>query len=407
VVADGIEITMSSRTGAEMIAGGQSTFARRMRDLVDEGRIRRNKRHNSEHADSYILLVPGSALLTHNGGEERKREEKHLNIEGVHRGESEPRSPLPKVPELREPYVLAVREKDERGRLREVYEYVARLGKRRGEVVRFLLENGGSSTIPELMERFAGPKTRPRDFKRRQLSDLLGYRRQHKGTALSVGPPIIEIEGDAVCLVADWIEALEKHRELGGEQDAAIRQKATHLRQRAAYRDRYKNPADPAPSKEEMEERRKRRQRDRQAAINDALMRLFAEDPAHRELYPDRMAEAVSRLLPEDFPRNAAPYGKPKPEEVVAFLENHELPVPTPIYDRYDPPAERRFREMERSAREASSGHSPLRESEPVSMPESGSDGVIRHGPECACEWCGDPPAPVYARIAGRGVSER
>ncbi len=249
LTGDGVEIWLSARTGGEISAMSHMTFARRLNDLIEAGRIRRDKSENSEDADTYALLV-GRAVLLHRGGGERGSRRGTGDDNQDHHGVTEARAP---VPELRWPYVATVREKDSRGRLRESYEYVARLGKRRGEVVRHLLQNGGSSTVDELMERFAGEKTRPRDFRRRVLADLAGYRRQHHGRQLSVGPPIIEIKGDDVRLLDGWREALEHHRTLGGEQDAAVQQRVKNLIQRAAYRDdRRKRPADRAPTEEEL-----------------------------------------------------------------------------------------------------------------------------------------------------------
>jgi hypothetical protein len=384
-VGDGVEVRIAARTGAELGAMSHMTFARKMNELVEAGRVRRVKSGRNEDADSYVLLT-GRALLLHNEEKQGKSAGKSSNEGGAHHGVTEPRAPetpqFEAVPELRWPYVAARQDKDEAGRPVDVYEYVARLGKKRGEFVRHLLDRGGSSTVPELMRKFAGPNTRPRDFKSRQLADLAGFRRQHRGTPLSVGPPIIEIEGDVVRLLPDWRDALEKHRELAGEIDhtdpvtgkpvpgADTLQKINHLRQRAGFRAHLagKNPPDVAPTEEEMEERRKRRRRDRAAMVADALMALFAEDSANRDLYPDRMAEAVARLLPDGFPRNAAPYGKPKPEEVVEFLENHALPVPAPIYDRFDRDAEARFRAWERAARRSGKRDSPKPVVEPSPM---------------------------------------
>lgn len=65
---------------------------------------------------------------------------------------------------------------------------------------------------------------------------------------MSVGPPIIELTAEGVRLVEGWREALERHRELGGEDDAAVRQKVDHLRQRAAYRRRDETKVDPHPA---------------------------------------------------------------------------------------------------------------------------------------------------------------
>src|SRR5829696_639388 len=170
LVDDGVRIRIASRTGGEMAAMGHMTFARRMNALVEAGRVRRVERERSEHADSYVLLVSEAtrALLIHNGEGQRQRGERRSSADGSHRGVSPARAPAPAkpaVPELRWSYVATVREEDERGFMHEVHEYVSRPGKQRGEIVRYLLDNGGSSTVPELMERFAGPKTRPRDFK--------------------------------------------------------------------------------------------------------------------------------------------------------------------------------------------------------------------------------------------------
>jgi Domain of unknown function (DUF3854) len=287
LVEDGVEIRISSRTGGELAAMGHMTFARRMNALVEAGRVRRVKGERSEHADSYVLLVAPRALLIHDGEGPRRRGETRRTGDGPHRGVSPARPPAaPSVPELRWSYVATVREEDERGFMREVYEYVSRPGKKRGEILRYLLDNGGSATIPELMERFAGPKTRPRDFKRRQLAELLGYRRQHKGRRLSVGPPIVEMSespaGDVVRLAPDWAGALERRRELGGEQDAAVRQMRRHLLQRAAYRARGETKADRAPSQEEMDERREARASHRR--VQHLVEQGMAREIATREV---------------------------------------------------------------------------------------------------------------------------
>ena len=282
LVEDGIEVIVPSMTGAENAGMSQNTFSTCISAFEEEGLVRRIKPERRELADSYVLLGP-RAKVYNNGnkregpGERGKGNSSNDNED--HRGYRPLRAP---VPELRWSYVAVVREQDARGRLQEVYEYVARLGKKRGEVVRHLLENGGHSTVPELMDRFAGPQTRPRDFVRRFLADLLGYRRQYKGSPLSVGPPIIEIEDGAVRLVDGWLEALEEHQALGGEQDAAIRQKANHLRWRAAYRAFLagKHPPDPAPTEEQMEQQREARRKRRRIdeLVGQGMARGFATE---------------------------------------------------------------------------------------------------------------------------------
>jgi hypothetical protein len=300
LVEDGIEAIIPSMTGAEIGHMSQPTFSACILDFIDEGIIRRNERETSEQAYSYVLRVPKSAFLYNNerGRSEGEGTGSGSNDHASPRGYKEVRS---SVPELRWPYVAVVREKDEHGRLQEIYEYVARLGKRRGEVVRYLLEHGGSGTVAELMKPFAGPKTRPRDFKSRLLADLAGQRRQHKGNPLSVGPPIIEIDGDTVRLVPDWLDALEEHRTLGGEQDAAIRQKADHLRRRAAYRKRNETKAERAPTEEEMAEGGEARQQRRRVG------RLVYEGMSLRTAVKEVMAadgfiEELQRVEGPDLP---------------------------------------------------------------------------------------------------------
>lgn len=72
-----------------------------------------------------------------------------------------------------------------------------RPGKKRDEVVRYLAQEGGAATRAELLERFGGPKTTWRDFKRQTLADLLGRRRQYRDRPLSVGPPVVELKTKA------------------------------------------------------------------------------------------------------------------------------------------------------------------------------------------------------------------
>lgn len=156
-------------------------------------------------------------------------------------------------------------------------EQLARLGKRRGEIVRYLLERGGRATVPELMERFCGPATRRRDFEGRTLAPMLD-------------PAIIEVDGACVTLAGDWREALETHRTLGAEQEAARLQRAAHVRQRRAYRERRKNPPAASPTPEDLdsarEERERRRREQQQRPVSDlaAAMRIYLDkNPLHSE----------------------------------------------------------------------------------------------------------------------------
>ena len=366
-VEGGVRVTIDGRTGGELAAMGQRTFARCMDGLVEDGTIRRDDRDRKrEHAATYVLLtgarasgsqrvagagkVAQQAKVPHGEPEARGGETPHGNAASP-AGEPKPRA---LVPELRWPYVAARQDKDELGRPVEVYEYVARLGKKRGAVVEHLLASGGEASVVELMERFAGPKTRPRDFKRRLLADLAGHRREYQGTKLSVGPPIVEIDGDTVRLLPDWREALEHHRTLGGEQGAADRQRINHELQRAGFREYLKHRGKPDPL-------------DRPPPVQDSSNS------------PEELVEAWENLVPHD--------GEIGELERVADLDDWE----------------QRFCEMEGAAQEVNARRSGIPENpvEPAPAPAPGADGVIHHGPECSCWMCGDLPEPRYV---GMGV---
>lgn len=259
-VPDGVRVgQLSTRTGAEMAAMGQRTFSRAIAALEEEGRISRDDRERkAEHAASYVLIAsgaPGRALVTHNGGEGGDGRVPGLPgdapslCEPVARAPGIPDTcagtlagepPLRALPELRWSAVVSVREIDGFGRLVEKWEYLSRLGKKRAAVVEHLLWAGRSSTVPALMERFAGENARPRDFKRRTLGMLAGD---------DGGPAVVVIEGDDISLSPGWAEALERARELGKEQAAADQQRVNHELQRAGFRNRHQvQPPDHHPA---------------------------------------------------------------------------------------------------------------------------------------------------------------
>ncbi len=256
-VGDGVEVRVPAMTGAEIAGMSQPTFSKCVRDLADDGLIRRINPSRREDAVSYVLLVPGGVFLSKEGGPRGPEgAEKEGPGGGVPHGDKEI-PPLAPLPELRwsKPGRKAKRgvvegtRRVRQGRaLSDDSPSVRRPGKKRLEIVRYLLENGGAATREELLERFGGARTAWRDFKRQTLADLLGRRRQYRGEELSVGPPVIELDDDGIHLVTDWREALEKHRELGGEEEAANQQKVDHLIQRANYRKRHETEPDRHPA---------------------------------------------------------------------------------------------------------------------------------------------------------------
>jgi Domain of unknown function (DUF3854) len=248
LVKDGVRIVMGKRALA--LEAGVSTRVptRSITRLEQSGYLRRdNKERKAEAPGAFVLLtdaVGGARYCPHNGGEKGTPEEKGKSEgkEGISLvkaacdpgGDTSAR-PTGEVPELRWPTIRFRQEKDKRGRSVMVGEYVARLGKKRAAVVEYLVERNGVATIGELMEQFASPKARPRDFRRRTLA------------MLEESPAVVLVEGDVVSLVHSWREALEGARFITDEQGDRERQAAKHASQWEAFRRRDEHPADPEP----------------------------------------------------------------------------------------------------------------------------------------------------------------
>ena len=201
-----------------------------------------------------------------------------------------------------------------------------RPGKKRLEIVRYLAANGGAATREELLQRFGGKTTTWRDFKKQILADLLGARRAYQGQALSVGPPVVELDAAGIHLTEDWREALEEHRIIGQEPEAADEQKRRHLAQSIAYRKRNEMPADPAPTEEEMAEGREARHKRRR------IEQLVAQGMAR-----DFATEAV--LGADGFIEDLRPTGDADPppdaqEEHPLDCECLDCSAPMPTYAR-------------------------------------------------------------------------
>jgi len=162
---------------------------------------------------------------------------------------------------------------------------------------------GGSATLAEICE--ALHRKRPRDLKRRVLPMLEEAR-------------IITVDSDTVTLAADWLARLEEARELGAEVEAERRDRERHKREGEAFRRRLELVPDPAPTAEEMRERRKARPAERQDAIRAAISRLFAERPEYRDRRVGQITCVLPRYLPADFPKGME--GLPKDAEVERIL---------------------------------------------------------------------------------------
>jgi Domain of unknown function (DUF3854) len=198
---------------------------------------------------------------------------------------------------------------------------IRRLGKIRGHIIDVLEAAGGTLSLQELAA--AMHKARPRELVRAKTKASPGGRNGPVIMLLQAG--IVEWACDVgtrqevLRLTPNWREALENARELGKEVEADELAARALERKRTAYHNRHQRPADEAPAEGEMQERREARPKERQAAIRDALARLFAERPEYRTRRAGQITCALINYIGPDFPRGQD--GAPKDAEVEAILE--------------------------------------------------------------------------------------
>jgi hypothetical protein len=370
---DGIRVTMAGRALALEAAVSTRAPTRAIPRLEALGFLRRDtERRKPDQAGAFILLTEGAQKCPHNGkGTAPRRQRRGENTFSVvpsdRGGDTSARLGAESVPELRWPTVLAYRERDNRGRWERKYEYLARLGKKRGAIVEYLVAAGGVSTVADLMEHFAGPQTRPRDFKRRTLAMLTGP------------PAVIVIEGDVVSLGGKWQAALEHARELAGEQETARLQAQKYARQKEAFRRRGEITPDPVPDMRPIPDLRK-------------------PWPVH----PNGCAcptceEKLGRVMGEHVEGcNCAPCFTARKEEE---RKKRVVSLPRRMSSRDD---NSRRPETEQVPAAVVEMHRTAPEREPASRVASWSppEGWQEHPLSCDCYWC-VTPEPSYARPWG------
>lgn len=264
LVEGGVRIRASVRSLA--LALGLSTRGQlnSLRRLEASGFLRAdNEGRVHNQAGAYILLITSStndALGKQNGerdtvGESQEGEKGNCFSQesaffnaSSDRGVYVARSPHTDVPELRWSRAIVTWWKDKHDKRHYENDPLVRLGKKRAMIIEHLVEADGEATVAELMQRFAGPKTRPYDFKRRTLAMLEGYRLEGNKW-LKTGLRIVTVEGNVVRLVDGWREALENARRVTGEQEAAQLQAEKYARQWASFHhpDRDKHDEVPEP----------------------------------------------------------------------------------------------------------------------------------------------------------------
>jgi hypothetical protein len=229
------------RTGlrriAELSAKSAPSVGQALKHLEADGQLEMLPPEDRSKARSYRLLVPRAALYSMEKGHTNRTRlgDGSRRCKGL-RAPTAPRlrwsSPARKVQRRRgvTPDTRRVRQtrrfhksitvKESRDHFPDT-PYVKRLGPHRCAILDALEDAGGTLTLQVLCEVLR--RSRPRDVRRRILPMLEEAR-------------IIEVDGDVIRLVADWLEKLEEERERKGEISRAEQQREDHRKQRERYR---------------------------------------------------------------------------------------------------------------------------------------------------------------------------
>jgi hypothetical protein len=411
-----VRVVMDRRT----LAAGAQTSVRSVHKAIEylegEGCLQRdNEGRRSERAGAFVLIPRGggdSAVSNHKGGREAARgegQEQGRSKEGIaenptfagtsDRGDYLLRyAPAPDIPELRWPKLILYWAREDGRRKVVDHHYVRRLGKKRGAIIRHVLEAGGSAAVGELMDRFASPRTRTWDFTRRTLGPIV---------EAGIFAPVVE--GSAT-LAEGWREALEVKRQADDEIADAERQLERYEKQRRNFRRRHEHPADEEPAlmgrermAETLEERRKddeRRWIEAQRQKVGTTAATFLADELEgvsgvrwRELR-DRWTERGGKH--EDL-RRAVTHG-PFRFQREAVDDNALYVYPgSRAAERETPASVAVLHDL--APRPGRPEEEPCSKPRPArAQPYKRADGVYVHPGDCACEWCGQDLAPNYAK---------
>jgi len=319
-----------------------------------------------------------------------------------------PARPSGAVPELRHPKCVHTWGRRAGRRVVVDTEYVYRLAKLRQELVMYLLDAGGQAHEAELLERFGSKTTRLRDFRKRRIEPLTGWRyskdketgQEHR---LEIGPALVVCEGGLVRLLPEWREALEQHRRTTGEHEDNRLQEERMAKASQAWRERDRTPADVQPNplrgKEHMQRVVKEREREdrehwlyeQRRKVGETAATYLADEMA--DVLGVRFADARERWQRRggkvsDLWR-AVHYG-PYRFKREADGEQYVVHADGRTEDAYDRKVAERPRQYEASEAKQQA-HNPepqrsyrRRKTAPL------IDGVYHHGQECACWLCED-----------------
>jgi hypothetical protein len=233
----GIVVKVGLRRVAEVSAKSAPSAGHAVKHLEADGQLEILPAEDRSKARSYRLLVPRAALYSMEEGhtDGPRLEGGVRSCKGL-RAPTTPRlrwsSPARKVQRLRDVTSGTRRVRQTRRFHKDLTmkesrihfpdsPFIKRLGPHRCAILDALEAAGGESNLQELCEVLH--RSRPRDVRRRILPML-----EKAG--------IIEVEGDLVSLVGDWLAKLEEERERTGEISHAEEQRQEHRKQRERYR---------------------------------------------------------------------------------------------------------------------------------------------------------------------------
>ncbi len=422
----GLLVVLSARDGADDANISLGSWTNAIGRLEAAGRLRRTMWGRAkDKLGAYLLFTSwdapgaepypwggGRALReqygrgeTPEGNEGQEREVKdggsfRLSNAAHDRGVHVTRAPSDEVPALRWPKVVHTWERFGRRRVVVDSHYVARLGKRREEIIRYLLENVGAS-VAELFEHFGPERGRVRDFRRRMLGPL-----EREGIAA--------VTGEDVALTPAWREALEEVRERDEELADARRQSDRHAREKKAFRQARKDGWDPTPdlkgraevrrvfagaaereSRERIEEQRRKVGMTCEVFVHDTLARLGrVRFGLLREMWADKGGKRdhvrfAVKKLGYRLERSAAYGGE-------LFVIPGEAPAPAP--ERQDPAP---VVPMHREASPKPPVEPSRRREESSTELTSPADDWRDHALDCGCSECFAPMPTSYVKIGG------
>jgi uncharacterized protein DUF3854 len=417
---DGIIVRASVRATAKktrLSTRGQLNSLGRLEENGYLKRIEEPKRKTEESGTAYLLYAD---CIERTLGKQHEREPttEDTTIEGA-QGENPHRErelsigvyltcASESVPELRHPKVVHTWARREGRRVVVDSDYVYRLGKPGQEILMYLLDNDDEASEVELLERFGSQRTVMRNFRRRRLAPLQGFRytkdkETGKERKLETGPPMVTSERGVVRILPEWRPALEEHRRQTDELADNKRQEQRYRDQSKAYRSRDRRPADEQPSplrgkdavarlvEERRREDKERWVEEQRTKVGQTAATFLADElgGATAVRFQDVRGRWAMRGGGVEELRKAVLYGPWR------FVREGDGDLY--IY-REDDSLHRPAGPNERLWRERSAVRNKQRE-EPKMPPKV--DGVYQHGPLCACAWCDEPVVPSYAKSGG------